>query len=76
VTATSDIDEKSHTTNESAKNKTDTAEHFYICGTKWRNWKCIKKFWSEKSESKKPLRRTGLGWKDNLQKHDGVLISP
>jgi len=42
VTATSNVDETSHTTNKSAKNKTDTAEHYYTSGTKGRNWKRIK----------------------------------
>jgi len=37
VTATSNVDEMSHTFNKSAKNKTDTAEHFYTSGTKGRN---------------------------------------
>jgi hypothetical protein len=60
VTANSDVDETSHTSNESAKNKSDTAEHFYNSGTKGGNWKRIKNSGQKNPKVKNLLEELGL----------------
>jgi hypothetical protein len=67
VTATFDVEETSHTTNESAKNKTNTAEHFYTSGTKGRYWKLIQNFGRKNPTVKNLLEELRLAERITLQ---------